>query len=331
MIKTMLICSLIGCLATLCGCQTSTGLFPVCVDGKMGYIDKYGSLVIAPQYSQARTFSEGVALVEDDTGFFFIDCRGKEAVRLQTERHISYVESFSDGLAIGCSWWGKSFYDRTGRQSFDGEFEAADDFSCGFANVKIDGRWGYIDKSGSLVISNKFRLAGSFVDGAATVTDLNGRMGIIDKKGTYLVDPQYDYIADQSSGLFVAVTNRKSIYINRHGDQAIDAVLDGAGPFAEGKAFVVVHGKYGCIDRSGVLVVPARFDNVWSSFSEGLAAVEINGKWGYINHEGDMVIAPQFYAAYPFNKGLAKVETEETDAGFGYVNKNGKYVWEPSE
>ena len=49
---------------------------------------------------------------------------------------------------------------------------------------------------------------------------------------------------------------------------------------------VKVNGKLGFIDKSGKLVIDAKYDEA-ENFSEGLAGVELNGKWGYINIKGD--------------------------------------------
>ena len=40
--------------------------------------------------------------------------------------------------------------------------------------------------------------------------------------------------------------------------------------------------KYGFIDRTGKLVIPAIYDMI-GGFNEGLAKVRINGKHGFIN------------------------------------------------
>ena len=46
----------------------------------------------------------------------------------------------------------------------------------------------------------------------------------------------------------------------------------------------------------------------WSkSFSEGLGEVEIDGKWGFINTSGKLVIPATFDSVSPFSGGLATV------------------------
>ena len=54
--------------------------------------------------------------------------------------------------------------------------------SEGFAPVVINEKWGYIDRSGKMVIPAKYDDAGSFTDGRASV-ELNGRTFTIDRSG----------------------------------------------------------------------------------------------------------------------------------------------------
>ena len=49
-----------------------------------------------------------------------------------------------------------------------------------------------------------------------------------------------------------------------------------------------INGKWGYIDKSGTLVIPARYDDAWD-FSEGLAHVNLNGRWFYIDKNGNEV------------------------------------------
>jgi WG containing repeat len=82
-------------------------------------------------------------------------------------------------------------------------------------------------------------------------------------------------------------------------------------------------GKLGYIDRTGQIVIPAKFDRIDENFSEGLAAVSINKKWGYIDSMGRIVIPLKFSGATSFHEGLAAIEI----AGkWGYVDPTGKIV-----
>jgi hypothetical protein len=74
------------------------------------------------------------------------------------------------------------------------------------------------------------------------------------------------------------------------------------------------------------MVIQPQFD-LTDHFSEGLAAVMVNRKWGYIDNSGMMVIpANDFSNANPFHNGLARVVTNHET--YGYINKTGRFVWE---
>jgi hypothetical protein len=78
------------------------------------------------------------------------------------------------------------------------------------------------------------------------------------------------------------------------------------------------------------MVIPAQF-NTAAEFSEGLAVVSIGGKFGYIDKSGKFVINPQWDSALNFDKGVAEVWLTQPKYKKGYINKQGKYLWQPSE
>ena len=53
--------------------------------------------------------------------------------------------------------------------------------------VKINGKWGYIDKDGKIAIKPKFDLALGFQEGRARIK-LYGKWGYIDKDGKIIID-----------------------------------------------------------------------------------------------------------------------------------------------
>ena len=83
-------------------------------------------------------------------------------------------------------------------------------------------------------------------------------------------------------------------------------------------------GKWGFINKTGKLVIPAEFQNVLYGFHEGLSPVEINGKWGFIDKEGVLVIPNKFKNASPFHDGIASVEL---NGNYNYcINKRGEII-----
>lgn len=84
------------------------------------------------------------------------------------------------------------------------------------------------------------------------------------------------------------------------------------------------------------MVIPPQFTYV-GVFHEGLAAVSVGGKWGYIDKTGKFAVNPQYDSASEFDKGVAQVglKVARTDSlidkyQYGYIDRNGKYIWQPS-
>src|SRR4051812_47426950 len=83
---------------------------------------------------------------------------------------------------------------------------------------------------------------------------------------------------------------------------------------------VVVHGKWGFIDRTGKVIVEPQYDNFLYA-EDGMRAVEIGGKWGFTDEAGAIIIAPQYADARSFREGLAAVKVGNK---WGFVDKTGK-------
>ena len=67
------------------------------LDGKYGYFDENWKVVIPPSYRGAEDFSEGLALVSDDSwAYGFIDKDGNTVI----PHTLDYAESFKNGVAV---------------------------------------------------------------------------------------------------------------------------------------------------------------------------------------------------------------------------------------
>ena len=60
-----------------------------------------------------------------------------------------------------------------------------------YAAVKINGKWGFIDKNGEIIITPQFEDARSFANGLAAVM-VNSQWGFIDLQGEIVIDPQFE-------------------------------------------------------------------------------------------------------------------------------------------
>lgn len=208
------------------------------------------------------------------------------------------------------------------------QYDDVGDFSEGLAPVKLNGKWGYIDKTGKVVIPYKYDFAYHFSEGLAPVK-LNDKWGYIDKTGKVVIPSKYDYAYHFHEGLARVYMNGKYGFIDKTGKEIVPCKYSDAYAFSEGLAPVKLNGKWGYIDKTGEEVIPCKYDG-GGNFSEGLATVKLNGKWGFIDKTGKEVIPFQYQCAGSFSEGLAYVGKRDYDAiekiMYGYIDKTGKEV-----
>ena len=321
--------------------KSEDGMFRIWKNGKTGFIDRTGRIVIAPEsdpsvpdYGDYPNFKEGLARIEVETQekdvsglghkkkIGFIDTTGKVVIPPQFDS----AYDFSEGLAVVSVNYQYGFIDKTGRIVSPIQWADARSFSEGLAGVAMSaGKQGYIDKTGKVVFGLQFEAAGNFSEGLAPVF-INGKPAYIDKTGQVVLRPQVEDAQGFSEGLAMVTVGDKFGFIDKTGQIVIKPQFISASDFSDGMARVLVNGKWGYIDRTGAMIVKPQYE-VADHFSEGLAPVQIARRWGYIDTTGQLVIKPQFNYASTFRGGLASVTTKD---GFGYIDKTGKYVWPPS-
>lgn len=342
LVAVLVICFLMlscGFLSNPLSRKNAPELFPIQQNGKMGYINRKGEVVIQPQFAAALHFSEGLAVAcIEGNKCGYIDNTGKFIINPQ----FSSAYRFSEGLAGVWIENKLGFVDKEGKYVINPQFESGSEgyFSEGLASVKIGDKFGFVGKDGKIVINPQFDSAMPFFEGLAAV-QTGSKWGFIDKDGKIAINPQFDLARLFSQGLAAVKIGEQFGYIDKTGKIIINPQFNMALPFSdEGIALVALKDKIGFIDKEGKYVVNPQFSSQpWSwesyfsitsdigmvSFSEGLAPVQVGDKKaGYIDKTGKIVINPQFNLALPFYGGLAQVYT---DSGTAYIDKEGKYVW----
>ncbi|HEX8117703.1 MAG TPA: WG repeat-containing protein, partial [Pyrinomonadaceae bacterium] len=313
--------------------EDSGRLYPVLFKHRWGYVDRSGRTVIEPKYDNEAFFSDGVAVVmsgldheraertrprgnmveikpgPDGVKWEIIDTSGKTLAALPRGTYLSAF--FSEGLSPVSGW-------EEGKGSV----------------------YGYMDKTGRVVIRAQFERAGHFSEGLADACTESGRCGFIDHAGKFVVPPRYKEVHPFSEDLAYVVTrDGRAGFVNKSGEMVIAPQFEPRpfGDFKEGLAAVTLPDskKFGYIDKTGQFRIQPEFGGALE-FSDGLAPVSTNGRWGYIDREGRFVIAPQFAVAMTFSEGLAPVSTctgvlypshEHTGkCGYGYIDKIGRFV-----
>ena len=263
------------------------GLAAFMFNGKVGFIDRTGKVVIPPEYDSANDFSEGFAKVVKNNKGGYIDKTGKEITPLQYDA----AGDFFNGMAAVEKNSKIGYIDTTGKEVIPCAYDDGYSFFQGLAAVKKGGKWGFIDKTGKEAIPFQYDDANSFSQGLAGVKK-GSKWGVIDKAGEIVVDFTYDEVGAFSNGLARVKQGGKYGYIDKTGELVIPCTFEGAAYFSEGLALVMQGGKRGYIDTTGKLVIPCKYGDA-APFSEGFAAVKTDGGWGFIDKTGKEVVPPE--------------------------------------
>lgn len=210
-----------------------------------------------------------------------------------------YLQNFCDGTAFFRKDDKRFYIDLQGNIVDEPQVEEdPDELTCAYEN----GKYGYKDSKGNVVIPFKFHFAHSFSDGMAIVVNERGEVGYINTKGELAIPYQYGTMAESDGN-----------------------------DFHEGLCAVVVddtHEWFSYVDKTGELA----FEGVFSSagdFSEGLAAVRTTGedyRTGYIDRSGKMVIElPEGWWGRQFKDGVA--QTQRVDSCY-IIDKTGKRLFQ---
>ncbi|MFT5859825.1 MAG: hypothetical protein ACI865_001931 [Flavobacteriaceae bacterium] len=209
-----------------------------------------------------------------------------------------------------------------------GEWDRAYLFFDGVARVELNGKYGFINRTGEVVAEIKYSFANDFIDGLAKVSvkDASGRekFGLIDNTGYAVLPTIYDQLGEMSEGRIAVVKKEKLGFADRDGGLPVALQFDyedteflpkfNEGMCAIGKTQAGKPTTFGIIDENGYFMIPQTYE-AWGgaamynypTFSAGLAVFKKNGKYGYMDEAGGEVIPAQFDGAEMFSEGLAPV------------------------
>jgi len=224
--------------------------FPVCVNGKWGCIKADGTYLIKPEYDELFPFLYGIAKVRIGNKYGIINENNEIVIPIKYDRLPSYG---GDGL-FHVFLNGKDYFiDWDDNVVFDGSpFDAVSQhgFSEDAIGVCKNGKWGFADTNGKLIVDMVYESVAHFYNGYVAVRTKDG-WGIIDRKGEIIVKPAYHNIKEVSENMAVVEKGDLCGYVNTDGALVIPLRYDFADKFVNGKAVVCEKGVFYKIDKSG--------------------------------------------------------------------------------
>ena len=177
------------------------------------------------------------------------------------------------------------------------KYDFCGEFQEGFAIVRLNDKFGFIDESGCEITRLKYDKAHNFYKGYAAVC-VNDKWGFINSRGNEICDLKYDRVLRFYKGrAFVGlVNNNKSRFgfIKEEGKEICELKYNYIKPIDSSYDTVAIQFGDKCchIDIDGNVTSNIKYDHL--SFpiylaENDVAAVAVNGKWGVINKQGETV------------------------------------------
>lgn len=301
-------------------------------DNHCSLLDKQGK-ELASFLDISFYYSDGLLAFKDNGKYGYMDLTGKVIIPALYDN----INPFTGGLG-GVrlnGYWG--FVDKTNKMIIAPQFDSIGIFNNGLCNVSKDGVEYYIDTKGKKAFEKDFLNADSFISNVAVVETEKG-YSLINTSGAIITETFFDniFIDDiktwLETGLIIAELGDKKGYISGiTGETIIFPTYNQVSVFNEGVCTVINGDKYGAMDATGKIILAPIYDYV-GKCSDGLCDYVENGKLGFIDKKGNIVIKPTYDTndikdISAFENGIAAIENYEGVTL--YIDKTGKEINKP--
>ncbi len=295
-------------------------------DQKYGLVDNIGSTLIENEYSQIAPISDKY---EDG---YIVTSTDKKVGVINHDKTTALEVKYQDIKAIGGS--GKyvvkesgkwQVIDTEGNTYLKGKMEDVVSINGENVIIKNNGKYGVVTLAGDTKIATKYQEI-SYLFDDKYIVKLNNKYGVTNLQGEELILPTYEsliYRADagfiegtkanevntefmdhslftkltgilseinvEAGYMRVRVENEYKYYNFKFEEKTNKEVLTSNTIFLDKK-----DGKYGFVNKNGIVVVDYIYDDAREQNEYGYASVKKNGMWGCVNSKGQVAIAPAY-------------------------------------
>lgn len=259
----------------------SDGVFAVNFEDKTyNFSDLSGKLISKNNYfGVVAGFSEGYSFVVDkDKKGYYIDNKGKKVIETVKGEKIKMGDIFVKGVA-------KVFLSSNKEVSIDKNGKISPSIEKKYKGYSVAGnyytdnkKYGLFDEKNNKALTKLiYKNVTRFVGNKALVVDMNDNLLLIYTKGDVVVNlsekfPNIDIedIDDISKDCFAVNfkddTNSKILELS--GNVIAETEYSHIGKFDDGFAICEKGDKFGCIDKDGNEVIPAKYNNISNIYAE---------------------------------------------------------------
>ena len=294
-------------------------------DGKLGLVDNIGSTVLENEYQAISPVSdkyENGYIVTDENKKMGVMTRGKTLVEVKYE---DIKQVYGDGKYIVKEDGKWQLIDAEGTIYLKDQFDEVITVHGENVVLQKGKKYGVSTLSGETKIELKYEEMSYSFDNNYIYKE-NGKYGVINAEGQVLLNPEYDTLIYRTEGGFFEGTKSGSAntdFIAQDFAVKVSGILSELNitngymkirtegeykyynfKFEEktNRELLTTNtlfldkkdGKYGYINKAGVVVVDYIYDDAREQNEYGYSSVKKNGMWGCIDSKGKEVITPAY-------------------------------------
>lgn len=243
---------------------------------KVGYADLNGKIVIPIKYDDANPFqNDGHTAVQIGAKCGIINTKGEFVVKPE-------FEAMDEGSSMLEFVYKKPFEETNN-----------------LTQVKQNGKWGYVDKTGKMIIKPSFTHADGFENGYAYVWQGN-KKGMIDTTGKYIIEAKYDDVIklkeNSKNFAYALVDGKKLVFLDKD-KKKLAQIND--------------YLNYSIYE-------------IEKNIEIGMFTIEKNGKVGVSNFDNKIILAPKYDSVDIYKNTNMRVYLDNKEQ---ILDKSGKIIW----
>lgn len=312
-----------------------------------GYIDKFGKVIIEPQFEYAGDFSEGLACVGKSKGrdwgmsgissmiYGYINTTGELVIQYSNDRE----RDFHNGFA--CAWELDSddicyFMNNQGENAFGKTYYDIKDFSDGYAAVLLNDtaknphrppskksqQWTFINTEGK-ECGEIYTFATSFTNGICIV-EKDGVRKAINTSFETVFQSEYILQSYNGNGKYIAEnpTTGKLGVIDDNNNIIIDFQYSYIHYSDNMYKVELSNSAYGFINEYGKVILEPKPNQFVSDYKAGRAVVLGKNKNSVIDRQGNVIMTDDKYdTIIPCTENMLRVYKQEDDKHYeGFID-----------
>lgn len=275
------------------------GLVVVKYHGQYGVIDKKNEWVVLPQASEIEIVNDQLYLSKEEQTTKLMSVAGELIYFTDNEitlENNALREELSNGRQQMISLEGVYVGNNSARiNTYEHIKYLADEFMA----VKINGKYGFVDKNHQLRITNRYEDVGHYSSYGIPVM-LLGKWGVINEQEAIVVQPIYDAISLPTNGVRIITAQNKKGLMTASGEVLIEPRFTDIEVLKNGEYLVNIDGKYGLIGQNGKQLINAKYDQL-ERLDSDLVIVKKRNSYGTITLNGVEAI-PSLYDQIYYHK-----------------------------